>query len=157
MKIRDIRRELRLSQAEFARLLGVHQTAVSQWETGRTSPEIEIVKRISRLSGHMVGEVLDVPESPVQKEGTLNSLEAPEDIVKDARFRPGDTLYIRPTDHLPPIDLVAVQTSAGLMVRWCVSDGTTVSLIKELPSGARETVTPDMKILGSICAFYSRI
>lgn len=63
MKIRQVRSELRMSQAEFARLLGVHQTAVSQWETGRTSPDLDALQRIAHYSGRSVDELL-APVNP---------------------------------------------------------------------------------------------
>ncbi len=37
-EIRALRRRLGLSQAEFARQLGVRQQTVSEWETGRYAP-----------------------------------------------------------------------------------------------------------------------
>lgn len=46
-KIKELRKSANLSQLKFAESLGVHQTAVSQWENGRTSPDIEIAKKIS--------------------------------------------------------------------------------------------------------------
>lgn len=49
---RALRRErLRacLTQAESARALGVDQTAVSQWETGETSPRLEKIPEIARV------------------------------------------------------------------------------------------------------------
>ena len=38
--IRNLRKKSGLNQEEFARLFNVHQTAVSQWETGKTSPVV---------------------------------------------------------------------------------------------------------------------
>ena len=49
--IKKIRTENNLSQAQFAAMLNVHQTAVSQWENGRTSPDVTIAKLISKQFG----------------------------------------------------------------------------------------------------------
>lgn len=38
-RIREIRCSRGISQAELARRVGVHQTAISQWENGRTAPD----------------------------------------------------------------------------------------------------------------------
>lgn len=46
--IKSIRKKYNLSQKEFANLLNVHQTAVSQWENDRTKPDINIAKTISQ-------------------------------------------------------------------------------------------------------------
>ena len=54
--IRARRQELGLKQPEFARRVGVSRNAVSNWETGRTSPQrhagkVEAVLRISLAGG----------------------------------------------------------------------------------------------------------
>lgn len=45
--IKDLRKKSGLSQKEFADLFNVHQTAVSQWETGKTTPDKETLIRIA--------------------------------------------------------------------------------------------------------------
>ena len=46
-RIKELRTSLGLSQTAFANLLHVHQTAVSQWETGKTIPDFGTAIRIS--------------------------------------------------------------------------------------------------------------
>ncbi len=42
-EIPSIRAKLKLSQAEFATLIGVNQSTVSRWESGQSSPsELEL-------------------------------------------------------------------------------------------------------------------
>lgn len=53
--IRDLRTKNGLSQETFAGAIGVHQTAVSAWETGRVIPGADMIARMS--------EVFLVPES----------------------------------------------------------------------------------------------
>jgi len=52
-KIMDIIKELRLkrgiTQTELANLCGVHQTAVSQWEKGRTLPDKQTLVKLSEI------------------------------------------------------------------------------------------------------------
>lgn len=38
-RIAELRKERGLSQKELASAIGVHQTSVSQWETGKTNPD----------------------------------------------------------------------------------------------------------------------
>ena len=49
--IRECRIERRLSQQKLADLVGVHQTAVSQWEKGRTAPDKQSLLRLSSVLG----------------------------------------------------------------------------------------------------------
>ena len=47
--IRELRRLNGYSQEKLARELNVHQTAISQWETGRTTPDIDIATKMALL------------------------------------------------------------------------------------------------------------
>lgn len=47
-RIKELRYEHKISQAKLAQIANVHQTAVSQWEKGRTSPDIDSAKAICR-------------------------------------------------------------------------------------------------------------
>jgi SOS-response transcriptional repressors (RecA-mediated autopeptidases) len=49
--IKDLRIKNGYTQTELAKKLNVHQTAVSQWENGRTSPDKDILIKISELFG----------------------------------------------------------------------------------------------------------
>lgn len=46
-RIKELRKKNGFSQQKLAEILNVHQTAISQWETGRTSPDIEIANKLS--------------------------------------------------------------------------------------------------------------
>ena len=49
--VRRIRRVLDVSQRGLAALIGVSQSAVARWETGRTSPRVSVVQHLLRLAG----------------------------------------------------------------------------------------------------------
>ncbi|MBQ8784284.1 MAG: helix-turn-helix domain-containing protein [Clostridia bacterium] len=51
--IKDLRNKKGLTQAQLAKLCDVHQTAVSQWEKGRTDPDTNSLRILS--------EIFDVP------------------------------------------------------------------------------------------------
>lgn len=56
--IRELRREKGISQQELAKLCGVHQTAVSQWEKGRTLPDRDSLRLLSKVFGVTVDALL---------------------------------------------------------------------------------------------------
>ncbi len=56
--IRELRKQKGLSQSELAALCCVHQTAVSQWEKGRTSPDNESLKLLASALGVSVGTLI---------------------------------------------------------------------------------------------------
>jgi len=49
--IRRVRRLARLSQRELAEDLGVSQSAVAKWETGRTAPSARMLARVLEVAG----------------------------------------------------------------------------------------------------------
>ena len=48
-QILKLRKSISLSQKELADAVGVHQTAVSQWETNKTYPDIDTAKLLAEL------------------------------------------------------------------------------------------------------------
>lgn len=58
-RIIQIRKEHHLSQEEFAQQLHVTRQAVSRWETGETTPNIETLKQLSDLYHISIDELLD--------------------------------------------------------------------------------------------------
>lgn len=56
--IRELRKQKGLSQSDLAALCCVHQTAVSQWEKGRTSPDNESLKLLASALGVSVGTLI---------------------------------------------------------------------------------------------------
>ena len=49
MNIKELRRREGLSQIKLAELIGVHQTAISQWEKGRTAPDRSSLKKLAEI------------------------------------------------------------------------------------------------------------
>lgn len=56
--LQQMRRARGLSQAKLAALIGVHQTAISQWEKGRTSPDRRSLSRLSEVLGVSIDALL---------------------------------------------------------------------------------------------------
>lgn len=56
--IKELRKQKGLSQRELAEICNVHQTAVSQWEKGKTSPDSESLLILSKALGVSVGRLI---------------------------------------------------------------------------------------------------
>lgn len=50
-RIRAIRKKLRMTQSEFAEVLGVSNTSVSTYETGEHAPPVALLSRIATAGG----------------------------------------------------------------------------------------------------------
>ena len=57
-QLQALRRERGLSQAKLAEMIGVHQTAISQWEKGRTNPDRVSLSRLSQALGVSIDALL---------------------------------------------------------------------------------------------------
>ena len=56
--IRIKRKEARITQTELAKKLGVGQSAVAMWETGRGYPKTELLSKIALVLNCTVDELL---------------------------------------------------------------------------------------------------
>ncbi len=56
--IRELRKQKGMSQQQLAKLCGVHQTAVSQWEKGRTMPDRASLQLLSKTFGVTIEALL---------------------------------------------------------------------------------------------------
>ncbi|MBO4342271.1 MAG: helix-turn-helix domain-containing protein [Clostridia bacterium] len=131
-RIKEMRKNARLSQLELAQLCGVHQTAVSQWEQGRTNPDMETLMVLTQIFHTSIGALmgLDTPDDPVMipvkglvQAGEMTFIEE-EDICEFVAISPdlamrgeycglrvkGDSMY--PLFHDEDIVVVRVQNEA---------------------------------------------
>lgn len=51
MLLEEVRKNCGMTQAELAALAGVKQNTVSQWESGKRRPSVEVAKRIGVALG----------------------------------------------------------------------------------------------------------
>lgn len=56
-KIREFRERKGMSQKELAEALGLNQSAIALWETGRTEPTAFNIRRLADLLGVTPGEL----------------------------------------------------------------------------------------------------
>jgi len=90
-RIREVRSRCGMSQKDLANRLNIHQTAVSQWEMGRTAPRFDAVESMGKLfsvsSDYLLG-LTDDPTPPGQeKASALDVAEAMADKFMDMHGR----------------------------------------------------------------------
>lgn len=67
--IRSIREGKKLSQADFAQELNITRQSVSKWETGKSFPDIDMLKKISRLYNISIDDLVRTNDTgSIQKE-----------------------------------------------------------------------------------------
>lgn len=66
-KIQQLRKEKQLSQEELAEKMGVSRQAVSKWESGSATPEIEKLIELSKLFGVSLNTLLQIEEQQQEK------------------------------------------------------------------------------------------
>lgn len=90
--IKDLRKKAGLSQKEFADLFNVHQTAVSQWETGKTTPDKETLIKISDYFNISVDSLLGKTDiknpRPKNEEELINNDPKLTEYLEELRNRP---------------------------------------------------------------------
>ena len=63
-RIKEVRKMNRMSQDQLAKILHVHQTAISQWEIGKTEPDINNLRTMANLF-HVTTDYLLGRDEPV--------------------------------------------------------------------------------------------
>jgi len=76
-RIKLLRKKKGMSQEELAGALNIHQTAVSQWETGKTSPDMSVIPALSEFfnvtSDYLLGISLHKKE-PTPRDGMAQEI-----------------------------------------------------------------------------------
>ena len=62
MKFKSLRLDSKLSQQALATLMKVDQTAISQWETGRTLPRADRLPELAKIFDCSVDELFSTDE-----------------------------------------------------------------------------------------------
>ena len=61
-RLREYRKELKMSQQELANILGKNQTVISSWETGSGVPDANQLPKIAKALGVSLGDSCGIPE-----------------------------------------------------------------------------------------------
>ena len=65
VKIKLLRKEKRVTQEELAEYLHISAQAVSKWETGASSPDIDMLPKLAIFFGTSLDHLLDFDQSQV--------------------------------------------------------------------------------------------
>ena len=71
-QIKAYRTKLGQTQAELASACNVKQNTVSAWETGRSEPDFESLKKMADIFNCSIDELLGQKEKPVVKDDRLS-------------------------------------------------------------------------------------
>ena len=83
-RIRELRRERSLTMKELGALLGLSESAISQYENGKRQPDNETLLRLSEIFGETVGYILGAEE---RRAIDSSAQEKAPDGRADERFR----------------------------------------------------------------------
>lgn len=71
-KIVELRTQLNLSQTELAKMLGVTNKAVSKWETGKSKPTTNVIRKLAALFRIDINELLSLKDGVRKMEISKN-------------------------------------------------------------------------------------
>ncbi len=147
--IREIRREKGMSQQELAKLCGVHQTAVSQWEKGRTMPDRNSLQLLSKIFGvsvdTLLGENKTEDKNKIPMFGQITAAELCQRIgtneyyalnVSDSSMSPvmfpGDTVVINRSAEVGNGEVGVFSIGNGnAFIRKIIKKDTSIMLVSE--------------------------
>lgn len=90
-RLRKARRECGMSQRQLANALGVSDKAVSSYEVGRTEPNLDLVRKVSKVTFKPVAYFIDPSDQEnVELQIKLASIEQELREVKRLLQRPKD-------------------------------------------------------------------
>ena len=102
-QLKKLRKQKKLSQAEFAKEISVAQSTVGNWESGKRDPDFRTLKKIASYFGVSTDFLLDGSlESSAPKEKCLTTAEHPIVSVQD-----GENVNVLKTR------LLEIRTNAG--------------------------------------------
>ncbi|WP_027826369.1 helix-turn-helix domain-containing protein [Ligilactobacillus saerimneri] len=67
-RIRDLRKQKKMSQSELAKIIGVTQTTITAWETGKAEPASSAVANLADYFGVTTDYLLGRPEEKKEKD-----------------------------------------------------------------------------------------
>lgn len=92
-KLKALRKEKKLTQKEFAEMLGIKQNSYSDWETGKNEPNLENIIKIAKIlntsTDYLLG-LTDISERELKTRSIEELKELGEEKVKETIKIEGD-------------------------------------------------------------------
>lgn len=85
-RIRDLRKQKRMSQTELAKSAGVSQTTVNAWETGKAEPSSSAVARLADIFNVTTDYLLGRPNKQETKKDDVELSD--DDVIMTWRGKP---------------------------------------------------------------------
>ncbi|KLA47977.1 hypothetical protein P869_06475 [Ligilactobacillus ruminis S23] len=85
-RIRDLRKQKRMSQTELAKSAGVSQTTVTAWETGKAEPSSSAVAKLSDIFNVTTDYLLGRPNKQETKKDDVELSD--DDVIMTWRGKP---------------------------------------------------------------------
>ena len=85
-RIRDLRKQKRMSQTELAKSAGVSQTTVTAWETGKAEPSSSTVARLADIFNVTTDYLLGRPNKQETKKDDVELSD--DDVIMTWRGKP---------------------------------------------------------------------
>ena len=85
-RIRDLRKQKRMSQTELAKSAGVSQTTVTAWETGKAEPSSSAVARLADIFNVTTDYLLGRPNKQETKKDDVELSD--DDVIMTWRGKP---------------------------------------------------------------------
>jgi len=172
--IKELRTQKKISQQQLADLCNVHQTAVSQWENGRTLPDRNSLQLLAHVFGVSVELLLGLEkpkdENLIPGFEKINAEAAEEKLgsanffaltINDNSMAPtllfDDTVIVNRRCEILSGDIIAVAIGqSDLSVKRVIKKGTSLMLVPENPAfepmlcSENEVETLPVSILGKV-------
>lgn len=147
--IRDLRKKKGMSQKELADACCVHQTAVSQWEKGRTMPDLNSLKMLSEVLGvsveTLIGTEKNSDENRIRGFEQINAESISQRVGRSEHFalvitddsmtptlKHGDTVIINRNMPASNGDIVAVAVGNGnAIIKRIIKKDTSILLVSD--------------------------
>ena len=85
-RIRDLRKQKRMSQTELAKSAGVSQTTVTAWETGKAEPSSSAVSKLADIFNVTTDYLLGRPDKQETKKDDVELSD--DDVIMTWRGKP---------------------------------------------------------------------
>ena len=90
LRIKELRKQAKITQPELAEKIGVHETTIRRWEQGKDKgPSVDIIPKIANALGTSVAYLMGETDNPV-----LGVSEEPEQLQLQKAEKPQDISYI---------------------------------------------------------------